>query len=124
MMPTVNGADGLSEGLSDFLSHRRNGATFALTDDVEALLNSLAVRQPYLDDVSNHYNRALFLEVTNWLAAFVYGRQAYTLEQAMPRWLEDLIAYWHANESTVLTLVSACSRTSAILPSRSTKTRQ
>jgi hypothetical protein len=43
-------------------------ATFLATTNLELQFSSLAVNQPFLDEATNYRNRALYLEIAEWLA--------------------------------------------------------
>lgn len=95
----------LVEPLDRFLTSRRGfgSATVPRLDNVELFLSTLAIPQPYLTPSENHHNQALFLEVAQWLAHFVFERQRKALAQTIPLWLDVLVRTWHARRSTVVT---------------------
>ena len=100
-MPVV--AD-LIEPLDQFLASQPgfSSATVPRPDNVELFLSALAMPQPYLTPSENHRNQALFLEVAQWLARFVFERQREALSQAVPSWLESLLRTWHSRRSAVV----------------------
>jgi hypothetical protein len=80
------------------------GASFPPTGDVELLMSSLAVDQPFLDEATNLRNRALFVDLRRWLAEHIFRAQQSVLGSPIPPWLEALVTTWHERQATVITL--------------------
>lgn len=95
----------LADDLNDVLGElSTSGSRFPPTPDVELLLSSLAVDQPFLDEATNLRNRALFVELRGWLARRIFDAQRHTLGSPIPHWLETLVQIWHEREATVITM--------------------
>lgn len=91
-------------GPLDAVLANHTGCTYPATRDVELLLSSIAVDQPFLDEGQNLRNRALFADVTKWLAHHIFEHQHAALRQTVPDWLGKLVVAWHKRRSTVITL--------------------
>lgn len=102
-MPVLND---LVEPLTTFLRDHPGAtvASFPHTLNVELLLSSLAVDQPFLNEAQNLHNRALFVDVRAWLAQHVYEAQTRALARLLPEWLRLLVTAWHERQATVVTL--------------------
>lgn len=96
----------LTEPLSELLGRApdRNFLRSPLPRDVESLLSVLAVDQPFLRESENLRNRALFLEIAEWLGGVVYEAQREALAQPTPAWLLALVDAWMDSRCTVVTL--------------------
>jgi hypothetical protein len=72
--------------------------------DVEALLSSLAVPQPFLSEHENLLNQALFVALSRWLARYIFEQQEQAVADLAP-WLTDLVKVWARGPAThIITL--------------------
>ena len=69
----------------------------------ELWLSRLAEPQPYLDDVANARNHALFLRISVLVREVLLEAQNRALEEPLPWTFQRLIGMWHGKQSSVLT---------------------
>lgn len=72
--------------------------------DFESWLSYLAGDQPWLDEPTRLDNRAAFLRVSYVLHDVVREREHLARAAPLPDWLASLVARWHQDRATVLTL--------------------
>lgn len=72
--------------------------------DFESWLSYLAGDQPWLDEPTRLDNRAAFLRVSLVLHDVVRERERQARADPMPDWFASLVARWHEDRATVLTL--------------------
>lgn len=70
--------------------------------DVEAWLAHVSIAQPWLSDVDNARNRALFLEATEALYKIIISAQNLA-EHEQPTWLDRLAWQWSHEHTVVIT---------------------
>jgi hypothetical protein len=78
-----------------------------IEEDFEKALTFLATEKPWLGESENLRHRALFLDLTSCVRAVFWDMSGNPLVWGINKpwiWLEELLAYWHNNRSTVITL--------------------
>lgn len=76
-----------------------------LQEDFEKALTFLVGDKPWLTESDNLRHKALYLELTDRIrAVFWLKRKDAWPVNAVPEWLQALIAYWHHNRCAVITL--------------------
>lgn len=75
--------------------------------DVELWLTFLSEEQPWLDEIQNLKNRALFLQISRKIQKEILIKQTEfnnNIKQSSPEWLEKLIEYWYSKQSIIISL--------------------
>ncbi len=78
-----------------------------IKEDVEKALTFLATAKPWLAETENLRHRVWYLEITNVIRyLFLENSRDPSIwgTNRPPKWFDSLIAYWHSNRSTVITL--------------------
>jgi hypothetical protein len=73
-------------------------------NDVESWLSFLGADQPWLDEAARLANRSAFLRVALLLSAVIRDAESDVRRDEAPEWLLRLVARWHEDEATVITL--------------------
>jgi hypothetical protein len=72
--------------------------------DVEAWLSYLASDQPWLDEAGRLDHRAAFLRVSAIICDVITACELEARVAPLPDWLRRLVARWHEDQATVVTL--------------------
>lgn len=72
-------------------------------DDLEQWLSFLSTSQPWLSDIENLENQALFLRASSAVKKAIEQCEADALCSPYPTWLNRLIVSWCADDATVVT---------------------
>lgn len=78
-----------------------------IEEDFEKALTFLASDKPWLSETENLRHRALYLDLTTVIRYWFLQKSrdpSVWGNNRPPNWLEALIAYWHNNQSSVITL--------------------
>jgi hypothetical protein len=78
-----------------------------MMDNFAHALSYLEQAKPWVTEADNLRHRALFLDISNAIARDLeetVARAARSLGANAPRWLQELIRYWHTYHCTVATL--------------------
>ncbi len=90
--------------IKDLGDQRLDAGKDLAVDNLEDWLSYLAQDQPWLSEAENLLNRATFLRVTPLLRRAIGEAETTTRAEPPPPWLKQLVARWHRDRSTVLTL--------------------
>jgi hypothetical protein len=71
--------------------------------DFENWLSYLSEDQPWLNEAQYHRNRAVFLAVSRIIGDVITDREIATRARPMPPWLRSIAAWWHEDQSKVIT---------------------
>ena len=72
--------------------------------DFENWLSFLAEDNPWLGEEDRLRNRSLFLRVSGLLCKLISTRETAARRDALPDWLRMLVARWHEDEASIITL--------------------
>jgi hypothetical protein len=78
-----------------------------IEDDFEKALTFLSQEKPWLPETENLRHKALYLDLTNVIRYIIQEISMSPLvwgTDEIDSWIEELVAYWHKNRSTVITL--------------------
>ena len=92
--------------LSEALRERVNLPYYVtdLGDNIEYWMTYLSQPQPWVSEIGNLQNKAIFLELTREIDVLLHERTQDVRARSCPDWLNRLVRWWHDNRTHVITL--------------------